>query len=257
MIDETDRLKRAITSLRQHGRGRISVGAAFFTVDFPERIALLDKFIANHPDVAIDLEMRWQAELLRDLHKGKIGLVLTLGIPVPRSDLHALTVRRKGTEGLFADDLRRIVLRSEPVTLLVPEESPMAACESVEPWMLSGQTVATLTHTFGDPIVRPINHALELAGALPFVPPESTAIGVVRYGCRFRIPAVSIGWFDKHMLQDARMVKRSMANLDLRTEFVLVRNNEPAGNAVEAFWKVAEDMFGQPRSPGEASFVSV
>jgi hypothetical protein len=35
-----------------------------------------------------------------------------------------------------------------------------------------------------------------------------------------------------------------VADLELRTEFFLVLNNVPVGEAVEAFWNIAHGMFG-------------
>lgn len=242
MIDETNRLKRAVTALRQPLRDRIVIGAAFYTVDFPERIALFDSFIANHAEISIDIQERPQAELLRDLHRGEIDLVLTVGMPIVRRELHQLVLKQRGTEGLFADDLRRIVLRSEQVKLMVPQECLIAKEEIVHPSMLRGLTVAMLAPVFGDPITDPILKMLAAAGAVPLIPPEPTPTGVLRYARQFRIPAISLGWFEDHIPADARMTKRRFANLDLTTEFALVGNTGAARPAVELFWNAASEV---------------
>jgi hypothetical protein len=168
-----------------------------------------------------------------------------VGVPVPRRDLHDIVLKRKGSEGLYADDLRRVVLHTKRVELLVPEEMPLASHNAIEPYMLKGQRVAMLSTGFGEPITCPVLRMLELAGAIPCVPPDSTGIGVERYGLQFRIPAVSLGWFDNHMPNDARMVKREVIGFDQKTDLVLVGNRENARPAVEAFWNVAQSRFGE------------
>src|ERR1700682_6168869 len=42
MIDETDRMKRAVGALRQLGIGGLSIGNAFYTLDVPARTVLFE-----------------------------------------------------------------------------------------------------------------------------------------------------------------------------------------------------------------------
>jgi DNA-binding transcriptional LysR family regulator len=249
MIGETDRLKRIVLSLQKAEMTPLSVGAAFYTFDFPERITLFENFIAARTDIPLNAEMRWQSELLRDLDRGKLDLALIVGVPVGRQELKEITRQGKGSEGLFADDLKRLVLRRERVELLVPEESPLAQTNIIDPQMLKGQKIVMLTEAFGAPVIEPIMRLLDGAGATAFVPPEPSGIGVVRYGRQFRIPAIALGWFDDHVLAGAHMVKRAIAGFELETEFVLLGHNDFRRDSIEAFWEIAEKTFGaRPQS---------
>jgi hypothetical protein len=152
------------------------------------------------------------------------------------------------------------VLRRERVELLVPEESHLALHNIIEPAQLRGERVVMLTDAFGAPVIKPVLEMLESAGATPFVPPEPSGIGIVRYGRQFRIPALSLGWFDSHVLGGSRMVKRAIAGFDLETEFVLLGHSDFQRASVEAFWEVAEETFGssaaRAQSPTRHSIVS-
>lgn len=246
MVDETHRLKRAVVSLRQPDRGRISIGEAFYTYDFLERIALFERFISENGDIPIDTELRWQGEVLRDLHHGKIDLAIVMGIAVPRRELHQIALRRQGSECLYADDLRRVVLGRRPIELLVPAEMEIAQHNVVSPRDLQGQRVAVLTPGAGEPLNGPIQRMLEAAGAVAETPPDASGIGVARYGQQFRIPAVSLGWFDNHLPPGAKMVKRQIEGFEFFTEFVVLKNDDNEKPAVEAFWSTAQSLVNLP-----------
>lgn len=243
MIGESDRLKRAAERLRHADRSRLSVGAAFYTIDIAERVSLLEEFIAAHPEISIDIDTRWQSELLRDLDRGIIDLVLMIGVPVPQADLDGILAREEGSELLYPENLRHLVLRREPIGLLVPVELPMAALDPVPLGALRESHVAMLSPAHGAPVIAPIDRALERAGALPIVPPEPHGIGVERYGRQFRIPAITVGWFAEHENHGEKMLRRSIEGLDVETTFVLVGHADNRSAPVEAFWTLAAERF--------------
>jgi hypothetical protein len=75
------------------------------------------------------------------------------------------------------------------------------------------------------------------------IPPEPHGIGVERYGRQFRIPAVSLGWFNTGGPDDPDMVRRFIDGLELRTQLALVRSPVGSKRATELFWQEARARF--------------
>jgi len=238
LIDESQRLQRAVAALQGRPRRKLGFGAAFYTIDIPERVQLLEGFFATHPDVAMDVVPAWQRELVDDLHHDRLDVALLIGLPVPRAQLAREVMAEPGVEILYPDDLPRLRLRSEPVGLLVPRESPLADFDTVPQAALAGLRIAMLGANHGQAIVTPIRHILETAGAIAVVPPEPHGIGVERYGRQFRIPAITLGWFGAGSATDD-MVRRPIEGLYLSTELALVHApGELTGDAA-TFWRFA------------------
>ena len=55
LIEESQRLQRVVADLRGAPRRKLRFGAAFYTIDIPERIRLLEHFFERHPDIALDV----------------------------------------------------------------------------------------------------------------------------------------------------------------------------------------------------------
>lgn len=247
MIDESDRMKRIAERLLRSEKHHLSIGAAFYTIDIGERVRLLEGFIEAHPDISIDIDTRWQSELMRGLHSGAVDLILMIGVPVAQAELEGILTREEGSELLYRNDLRRLVLRREKVRLIVPEDHPAAGFDPVPLSALKESRVSMLSPAHGAPVTEPIAQLLDSAGATTVVPPEPHGIGVERYGRQFRIPAVTLGWFgEQDAPGGARMVRRDVEGLDMETAFVLVGHADNRAAPVEKFWRFA-DAFSSAR----------
>lgn len=223
MIGESERLKDAIKNLRLESARRLTIGAAFYTIDIPERVQLIERFMGAHPEISLDIDNRWQRELVEDVTRGRLDLALIIGVPIPRADYDAAApAKRDNSEVLYPDDLKQIVLRREPVGLLVPVESPLAKQRLVRPSDIRGSKIAMLSPAHGAQVYDPIAEVLQDAGAELVVPPEGNGIGVERYGRQFRIPAVTLGWFAEHNTGPADMVRLPVRGLTLATALVLL-----------------------------------
>lgn len=243
LVEEAARLGRAAAELRGERPRKLSFGAAFYTIDIPERVRLLESFFAAHPDIPLEVVPAWQRDLVGDLQAGRIDLALLIGLPVPRGQLAREVAREPGVEILYPDDLPRMLLRRESVMLLVPRESPLAGHAVVPLAALAGARVAMLGDQHGQAVVEPIRRMLEAAGAEPLVPPEAHGIGVERYGRQFRLPAVTLGWFGAGGPGDD-MVRRPVEGLDMATELALLHApGEPTGDAA-ALWRHARAVLG-------------
>jgi len=238
MIAESDRMKNTIMDLRSEEARRLGLGAAFYTIDIPERVSLIERFMAAHPEISLDIDNRWQGELVGDLVRGGMDLALIIGVPVSPEEYEAAG-RGAGNEILYPADLERIVLRRESVGLLVPAESPLAARRSIPASALAGMRIAMLSPAHGAAIYDPVARLLEGAGAELVIPPEGNGIGVERYGRQFRIPAVTLGWFGERDSGSTGMVRRSIAGLDISTELMLLGMPRDMRPPARTFWNFA------------------
>jgi DNA-binding transcriptional LysR family regulator len=235
LIEEGRRLDALVAELRGAPRRKLTLGAAFYTIDIPERVRLLEGFFERHADVALDVSPAWQREVVEDLQAGRIDLALLVGMPVPRAQMARELLLEPGVEVLYPDDLPRMLLRREPVGLLVPRESPLAALPDVPPAALAGQRVAMLGAAHGEFLLEPIRRALEGGGAQLHVPPEPHGIGVERYGRQFRIPAVTLGWFGGGAPGDD-MVRLPIEGLHMATELALLHAPGDIAGDAAIFW---------------------
>jgi DNA-binding transcriptional LysR family regulator len=243
LVEDGQRLAVLASELRGAPRRKLTLGAAFYTIDIPERVTLLESFFAEHPDVALDVSPAWQRELVVELQAGRLDLALLIGMPVPRAQLAHEIAAIATVEILYPDDLPRMVMRREQIGLLIPRESSLAALPEVPVSALAGMRVSMLGQNHGLAIVEPLRQWLAEAGAQPVVPPEPHGIGVERYGRQFRIPAVTLGWFGGGGPADD-MVRRPLAGLALATELALLHAPGDAAGDAAIFWEHARRCFG-------------
>jgi DNA-binding transcriptional LysR family regulator len=242
MLKESDALLADIQKVQYGLKHELRLGAALYTLDIPERIQLLEGFIAHYPDIPLAIDNSLQSALLRNLWQGKLDLAMIIGMPVPETDFEQRLSLRQDVELLFPDHLPRLTLRREPVRLLVPIESPLAALEQVPTRAMHGQRIATLAPGHGDLLVNAIERTLRDAGAEPVYPPESNAIAVERFGRQFRIPAVSLGWFTSGKSNRDNVVERPIEGLSLHTELVLLGNSQQLSHSAARFWSFANGV---------------
>ncbi len=241
MIEESERIKSAIKNLRLESARRLSIGAAFYTIDIPQRVQLIESFMAAHPEISLDIDNRWQGELVDDLTRNKLDLALIIGMPISRQDFDTVPTKRDSSEVLYPDDLRQVVLRREPVGLLVPVESPLAAQGAIKPHDISGMKIAMLSPAHGAQFYDPIAEFLQRAGAELVIPPEGNGIGVERYGRQFRIPAVTLGWFAEHNTGPADMLRLPLKGLEMTTALVLLGAADGMRAPAEMFFDFADE----------------
>ena len=244
VVEEARRFQMLAAELRGAPPRKLALGAAFYTIDIPERMALLEGFFAQHSEVDLDVTPAWQREVMDELQAGRIDLALLIGLPVPRAQLARELALEPGVEILYPDDLPRLLLRREPVGLLLPRESPLAVLPEIPPEALAGQRVAMLGSAHGEFLTEPIRRTLAGAGALLHVPPEPHGIGVERYGRQFRIPAVTLGWFGGGAAGDD-MVRRPVEGLQMATELALLHAPGPMRPDAAIFWEFARRNLAQ------------
>lgn len=239
LVGESQRFAEAAAALRGEAPRPVVLGAAFYTLEIPQRVALIEGFFARHPETRFEVTPLWQRELAHALSTGGVDLALFIGAPASRQEIEA----EAGVEIYIPETLPRMVLREESAGLLVPRESPLAACEAVPPGALADMPVAMLGPAHGRKVIDPIQALLRSAGARPVVPPEPHGIGVERYGRQFRMPALTLGWFNTGGEDDPDMVRRRLEGLELVTQLALVRSPKSVSDGARLFWEEARSQF--------------
>ncbi|WP_374346367.1 LysR family transcriptional regulator [Phenylobacterium sp.] len=242
LLADAATLQERVAEMRGGRTRRLAFGAAFYTLDIPERVRLIEAFQAEQAGAPFEVTTAWQHELVPQLDQGRIDMALLIGAPVPRADYVRERATRPMLETAFPEDLPRLVLRREPVRLLIPAESPLAWRRTLPREALDGVRVAVLGDSHGEAVNGPIRRLLDMAGAQAVAPPESHAIAVERYGRQFRMPAISLGWFGAPEA-GGDMVRREIAGFEHATELALVHG--PLGLSAEAqgLWRQAQDIF--------------
>jgi DNA-binding transcriptional LysR family regulator len=248
LVEAHERLERLVRGIRREGQAHVAIGTAIYTIDFPDRVRLLEGLVEACPDIRVDiLTGISQASMIPDLASGELDLAILMGVPIPSEDYRRAAAGHAGREVLFDRALRTLVLRRAPVGLLVPAESPLARRPRLAMADLAGQRVAMLHSFHGEQLCGPVTRYLQAAGAEIVLPPEPNAIGVERYGRQFRVPAVTLGWFPQPA--DGRMERCELEGLDVETQLVLAADPESTGPVIERVFAFAEALFGVRDGP--------
>jgi DNA-binding transcriptional LysR family regulator len=242
VVDATDRLRRFVRLARRQETTQLIVGTAIYTIDFPDRIQLLERLVEACPDLHVQIETGvTQTELVAALAAGHVDLAILMGVPVPTDQYRRAVMDRAGRESVFDMGLRSVLLQRHAVAVLVPEESPLARRKRITAGALAGERVVLFHAGHGRALYQPIADYLAHAGAEMVIPAEPNAIGVERHGRRFRMPAITLGWFPQPA-ETPGMVRREFADFALATELVLAAQPDDTRPAVERALEVARAL---------------
>ncbi|MCB2050477.1 MAG: LysR family transcriptional regulator [Novosphingobium sp.] len=226
-----EHLQTVVEAMQQKRATHFRLGAAMYSLDFPERVKLTDAFCDQFPAITFQIDNRLQHSQIRDLMAGHLDIAFLLGVPVKHLDPEP-EAGVIANEVQYPDTFDRIVLASRQVGLLIPEGSPLAHGESpIEPGQLREQKIAMMSKEHGSAFIDPLAAFLRAAGAELFVPPEGNALAVQRYAARHNICGIGIGWFPPLPGQAFRHVK----GLEQSVEFSLVLGTSPTAAAIRFF----------------------
>jgi DNA-binding transcriptional LysR family regulator len=130
-------------------------------------------------------------------------------------------------------------LRSDPLRLVLPTDSPLARQESIAVKDLAGQAFVVFTKDAGTGIYHQIFELCRAAGFTPHIAMEagepSTIIGLVAAGCGI---SVLPGSFEGIHMEG--VVYRPLADPEATTSMLLARHTEGGGPLAEAFVALAQ-----------------
>jgi len=238
MLAETEAVRTAARAIQTN---QLTIGATIQTVLVAERVALLERFLQEQPDIPLRITNDTDVRLLAAVVRREIDLALLIepmlgGVP---------TYSPLDAGSAAAADLEHLVLHHRRVEILMPREHPASRRAVVPMSALKDLPVATFDRMHGIALTDAIGQYLRDVGAIITRPPERNALAVERYGAVKRVPAMSLGWFGPSHLKDlAPMVSRPIEGLDVATGLTLVRARGEERSAATAFWKMAAEPAG-------------
>jgi len=252
LIASAEEVRREAETM-QHATGtRFRLGAAMYTMDFADRVELLDAFAIARPDIRYTIDNRLQSDQVRDLLTDRLDAALLLGVA---ADLPTAEFVRDVPIGCIVNEvqypaaLERLTLRRQPIGLLVPEDSELGRMDLILRDALAGRRVAMLSGEHGDGFINPIVSFLLAVGAVPLTPAEGNALAIERYALRTGTCSIGIGWFPV----PAGMVLRPVEGMHFHMDFALVLGTaaNKAAHRFFAFAKDWQDLRGAMVPPAE------
>lgn len=247
---------RAEVETMQHAmKTRFRLGAAMYSLDFLDRVELLDAFSAARPEVRLVIDNRLQTDQVNDLLTGKLDASLFLGIAVDKPAQEFLSERHPGeisNEVIFPRTLEHTLLRRRRIGLLVPEDGELAHHAVIPQQCLAGQVVAMLGTEHGEPFVNPIARFLLQCGAVPRMTAEGNAMAIERFARRDGVCAIGIGWFESQ----PGMVRRPVEGMDFHLDLSVVLGTAPSPAARRFFdfarsWQALRESEGTSGREGD------
>ena len=229
LLGDAERLKQHVEEIRGQARNLLRLGSAVYLQQVPERLALLDAFIAARPDIRLEIDSHLQASHVAALLRGELEAAILIGCPISR---------RKGMdwegELEFPAALPRLVLQRRRLVLVVPAGSPLARLDSIPARELAGRTVLIPGPDHGRTFVAWVSQFLDSVDAKSVVPAESTEAALARHARQSGLPTLSIGWFPLPGERKGELVRKPIEGLELQTELALVFRKGKLGRPARA-----------------------
>lgn len=252
LVEQGLRFDGMIQRVRRGGSKNLHLGAAVYTADFVLRNEVIDRYVEDFPQYALNIHADSQNELIAKVQHRQLDAAFVVGMPVARAEYDLLTSGPYPSEGVYPADLKGVVLASKPLQLLVPAESSLSRMASISPAALKGLPLAMFVCSEGRPLLEPIVQLFQQEGANVVYPPEAHVISSVERFARLkRMATVSLGWSHMphgktHPADD--MVLRPIAVANATTDLVLVVLPDRSV-ATEALVRIAESLARQSEPP--------
>ncbi|WP_172799865.1 LysR family transcriptional regulator [Croceicoccus bisphenolivorans] len=238
LLLNAEEVRQEAEALRDAANRHFKLGAAMYTMDLPDRLALLDAFMKARPETSYSIDNRLQTDQVRDLLTDRLDIALLLGVAV---DLPVQNFTRELPSGCivneiqYPDSLERVLLRRRKIGLLVPADSALANLDTIPVQALSQLRIAMLGGEHGHAVVDPIAQFIMEHGAAPVAVAEGNALAIERYAQRNRCCAIGIGWFPT----PDGMVWREVEDMAFHLDFALVLGTN-ANKAARRFFDFAQ-----------------
>ncbi len=82
LLADAATLQERVAEMRGGRIRRLAFGAAFYTLDIPERVRLIEAFQAERAGEPFEVTTAWQSELVPQLDHGRIDMALLIGAPI-------------------------------------------------------------------------------------------------------------------------------------------------------------------------------
>jgi DNA-binding transcriptional LysR family regulator len=230
LVLETDWLHQKAEEIRTNA---LRLAVQPHSVFFPDRTQLTDRFLQQYPAANVEILALGHVRIFNALREDDIDLAIVI-------EPHSVE-----SDGPVRDeDLERLVIRSQPATLLLPEEHALCHRNEIGLEDLRGLPVATISRLHGVALAEMVARALASAGAVLVRPPEADAFSLVRHASDERISAIDLGWFEtrsylRMMMRDLSMISKPVPALGLATQLSVLRRRREQRPAALRFWEHA------------------
>lgn len=241
MVAEAAWANQAAREIREN---ELRIGAPLYTQLIPERRALTDRLMVEHPDIRLRIFDKSHARHYADLTRREADLALL----VEPSDAATAQVDT-ASEADWPDGFERLVIAERRLAIQVPAEHPWADVDALPLAALKGARIGVINRALGAPLSITVNRALSEAGVDVVRPPEGHALAVERYGRLVRMPVVTLGWFDTLPGGDGAVLAVPVEGLDLRTSLSLIRLQGEQRPAATLIWHMAEALAEAAQRP--------
>jgi DNA-binding transcriptional LysR family regulator len=250
LLDGAEEVRREAEEMQHATTTQFRLGAAMYTMDFANRIELLDAFAVSNPQIRHTIDNRLQSDQIRDLLTDRLDAALLLGIAIgvpPIEFTRDVPTGHIVNEVQYPDVLERVLLCRRKIGLLVPEQSELAAMDVVPGEALAGRRIAMLSGEHGDAFINPMVSFMLSHGAIPLAPSEGNALAIERYALRSGNCCIGIGWFPT----PAGLVFRPVEGMDFFMDFSVVLGTAP-NKAARRFFEFAERWQAAREAAGES-----
>jgi DNA-binding transcriptional LysR family regulator len=224
---------------RDIAANQLRIGAPLYTLNVPERVTLIEDFVAANPGATLQVSTAGPRRQFVDLRRGASDVAVIIG-QVPENSARRFLADRSQIDDEFALSFETLTLVAKRAELAVPVEHPLAALDPIPLDALRGHKVAVIDRRNGGSLIDTIVPPLIAAGAELVTPPEANATAVERYGRLLRLPALTLGWFhDPAPARGEPVVRRRVDGLNVVTRLALVRRQGAQRPLADAFWRFA------------------
>jgi DNA-binding transcriptional LysR family regulator len=217
-----EKCRQVSRSLMRSHSMMLAVGVNPYTYWLPERKAILESFQRRDERVKIEIVSNYTSKLVSKLRKQLIDVALI-------------------SEPFVYDDMETLVVRSTPVSLLVPPDDPLARCAAVPLAALRGREIPVISERLNPAYWGAVYQPFVDAGAIPFTVQEGVA-AIPFYARDRRLPVLSVCWphSEQGALPDFVHVELEAPAPEAR--FALIRRREPPRGLLTHFWNMAESL---------------
>ncbi len=237
LLQSAEEVRQEAYAMQEASKRSFKLGAAMYTMDFRDRIELLEAFNDGWPNLHFTIDNRLQSDQVRDLLSGKLDAALHFGIAVEQpveAFMRAIPSGNIVNESQIPSTLERLVLRRRRVGLLVPETSAFAYEDIIPARALEGHRIVMLSGEHGNEVVDPMASFVLGLGAVPVTVAEGNALAIERYAQRNQCCAIGIGWFPT----PEGMVWRQVEGMDFYFDLSVVLGANP-NKAARRFFQFA------------------
>ncbi len=217
VVTALDRLDLTARALANAESGHLRIGLPEYSHNFPIRVALLEGFSRQHPDLNLEIETGWTPLLLSRLREGALDLTFAIG--------------GHGLEGL--ETLR---VWESKMTFIMRADDDLVALESVPASALQGREVLAFPRPHNPELHDQLYGGLVRCGARLKILPELNSQITTRHILEFGAVSLSFERPQSGPVSD-EIVRRPAAPGLLALPLYLAGRREPRTRAAAAFWR--------------------